>query len=139
MKKKKILIFIVSIVGLIIGHILLNPVKFGICHNQYSHNGYIGCFDDVKNAIGGIIELFSIAFFVVSIILFFVSEDVIKSWLNFVKWWLPLSLIAIAFSSADDNWMVPYPSIRTVILFLSLVIFLITSITIVIWKSRNKK
>jgi hypothetical protein len=138
MKKKKLLIFAGSVVGLIIGYILLNPVKFGICHNQYSHNGYTGCFDDIKNAIGGIIELFSIAFLIVSIILFFVSEDTIKSWLNFIKWWLPLSVIIIVFSSVEENWMVPYPSMRTITLFLSLVIFLIASISIVIWNARKK-
>jgi len=136
--KKKLLIFAVSVVGLIVGYILLNPVKFGICHNQYSYNGYNGCFDEVKSTIGGIIELFSIVFFIVSIILFFVKEEVIKSWLSFVKWWLPLSAIIVAFSSAEENWMVPYPSIRTMVLFLSLIIFLIASISIVIWKSRKK-
>lgn len=131
---KKITI-IIAIVGIVLGFILLNPTRFGICQSIYSSGGYIGCLDETKDQIGGVIELFSIALFIISFILLFVRDEVFNAWFKFSRLWLPISLIFVFIASPNDGGVLASPSSRALLIIFSLSLFLMISLGIIIWKS----
>jgi hypothetical protein len=123
----------VSMTGIAIGLVLLNPEKFGICSDVYFANGYTGCLDELKNEIGGIIEIFSIALFIVFLPLSFFSDKVFNAWFKFARVYLPVSLFLVFISSPYDTGALGTPSGGAWLMFFSLVIFVITSIAIVLY------
>ncbi|MDD5463584.1 MAG: hypothetical protein PHP62_00360 [Candidatus Moranbacteria bacterium] len=128
---------IIAIIGIAVGYVLLNPVKFGICQSTYYSNGHTGCFDEIKDQIGAVVELFSIALFVVSVPLLFSSKEVLISWFKFARIWLPVALFFTAISSPHTG-VLSSPGSRVWAVFFFLVVFLIISFVIIV-RGLNKK
>jgi hypothetical protein len=103
MTKKKVLL--ISGLGMIVGGIFLNVDKFGICNDMYVSDGYVGCFNTAQDSIGGIIELISLPLFIMTLLLFFVHDEVFNLWFKFARIWLPLGAAIVFFASSTNGGM----------------------------------
>ncbi len=95
-KKKKWIVFIVSVVVLIVGYVLSNPDLLGFCSN--SDISCVNSLTSVGNPI--LIALIPISF--ISLVLLFVKDRVFHIWEKFAKWYIPLIFLII--------WIIPTPS-----------------------------
>lgn len=134
MKKYNLIISILSLLGMIIGYSLtVYPEKLGVCNI-----GDIICIDNNPLIFGLGYPLVVISFFVfvVSITLFFVSDEIWRSWFKFSSWYLPLSVIAIAlFPSQTHNLFLTDPFDKKFASLLLSIIFLLLSLLLIALKS----
>ena len=68
----------------------------------------------------------------VSLILFFLKDEIFNSWLKFTKWYLPIAIILIVIFPSHAGFLSPD---RETITWLSAALFLIISLLIIGWKS----
>lgn len=129
MTKKKLLV--ISGIGLIVGGIFLNVDKFGICKNMYVSNGYIGCFNTTQDNIGGIIELIFVPLFIITLLLFFLRDEVFNAWFKFARIGLPVSVLVIMSASANGSF---FMSDRSITFGFVSIVFLGVSFLLIIYQ-----
>ena len=87
--------------------------------------------------------IFSFPILVLSPILFKIRNEVFSLWFSFVKWWIPLSLLAIAMAPEEIEGFISVPVklplavfLAGVFLILSLILF---SIKLFLLRKRKRK
>ncbi|GEM_PF-1677058 len=139
MKKYNFIIFALSLLGIIIGYSLVAyPETLGVCKV-----GDISCLDNsfLIFGLGRPLAITSFFVFLVSIILSFARNEVFRSWLNFAKWFLPLSIIGIIIAPTQTHnlFLVDPFDKQFASLFLSAIFFLVSLLIIAIKSWRLRK
>lgn len=96
MSYKKIitLLSFISLAGILLGiFVFCQPDQSGICMGKYYSSAF--------SVWGG-----SSAIFIVSILLFFVREEVFNSWKTFAYWWIPLSVLLILAAPSQGGGLI---------------------------------
>lgn len=142
---KKTVLF-ASLVGGVVGYVLVNPLKFGFCFSPYTFSGGAGCLDKNIPALGEVVILFSASIFVLSIITYFLHEEMFRAWLRFAYWWIPVSVFFIYLSSTSSGGGFGMPNVfdqesvslifSAWFLLISFVLMLVKYITIVDGKRK---
>lgn len=134
MKKYNSIISALSLLGVVIGYsLVVYPEKLGVCNV-----GDIICTDNNPLIFGLGYPLVTVSFFIfiVSMVLLLVRDEIWRSWFNFSKWYLPLSVVAIAlFPSQTHNLFLTDPFDKKFASLLFSAIFLLVSLLIIAIKS----
>lgn len=101
MTKKKVLIG--SIVGMMAGWTLLAVENFWFCRDTYRGYGLDECSYATQNDVVLMIEFISVPLFFVTILLFFVRDEIFNSWFRFAIIWLSLGALVIFFASSTNG------------------------------------
>lgn len=96
-RKKVLIISLLSFLGFIVAVILTSPSSFGLCPQTDRF-----CFDPYDEAIGQPLGLFSLTVFFLSLILFFLREEVFHFWKKFAIVYLSFVAI-ILFATAGES------------------------------------
>src|SRR3989338_3349372 len=114
-----------SIAGFLVGIFFANITELGVCNTGF-------CRNILEDTVGVPVGLFSVALFVLSIILLFLQEKVFRAWVKFAKWYLPIVAVIIIIFPAQAGFLSPD---RETITWLTAGVFLIASLSIIIFKS----
>jgi hypothetical protein len=130
MKKIKNILLLVS--GVITGMLVyLNNITPSQACVYLGHANSLECGDTVFNI--GIIFLVSIPIFVISIITYFMKEQIISAWLKFAYWWVPLTMFLVFLASfASGPSYFPNLLSNRLVSFLMYCLFFIISLIIII-------
>lgn len=124
MTKKNILIasFVFSTLLLVV-----NVVgTYSICGG---HGGE--CVDNLYIAV--ITCEFFLPLFLLSLVVYKMRDEIFAAWINFAKWWVPLSVLAVFVAPTySHDWMFPLDKGR-VSLGMS-ILFLLISLILITWK-----
>ena len=128
---KKILI-LVSLIGSIIGCLIIYPDKFGIC----SLIGNVNCYYNFPVfSIGEPLLNFSVCIFVVAIIINFFPENIFHFWTRFAYWWILLSALIIFLSPiTNHDWGIVNPT-REIMSWVMGGLLIIISLLLIAFKS----
>lgn len=92
MKIKQTIPFFLTLFGVALEYVAYWCVySLGTCYGSFIHQSF------------GVIKplyLFSLVTLPLAVLLVFVSSSIFKSWLKFAVWWIPLSVLIIAFASS---------------------------------------
>lgn len=140
MKKYNLVISIFSLLGIVVGYVIASPYQVGLCE---LHD--FKCFDKFpSDSFGSPLLFASISIFIISLIIYFVREEVFRSLHRFAKWYILISFFLVLITPAtiiEHNALDPIPALDkgTVTLFLSVLFFLISLLIISIksWKLRR--
>lgn len=124
MSKKNTLI--VSLLGTLIFVTLLFATKLGICGPEN-----YACTD----ALDPIAQTLSIFFpvFLLSVITYFMRDDVYRTWFRFTRWWVSLSVLATLIIPTTRDWLYPLAS-KAGVAFLSVIFFFLISLVLIAYK-----
>ena len=84
------LLFVISLISTGLGWYFGDPIGYGLCRLHDT-----GCGNFYALTLGSPIFFFSVSVLITSFILFFVREDVYKSWRRFAYWAIPISAILL--------------------------------------------
>jgi len=89
----------------------------------------------MDSAYGLIISFFPfVQLFLFSLITYKMRDEVYRTWLRFAYVWVPLSMVLIFLAPQySTDWM--FPIEKGTVAFLSSLLFVIISLTIITWKS----
>ena len=124
MKKKEILLgsWLVAIVLLLISKV----GTFSLCDGNYS------CAHALANILRSLIPLLALA--PLSLIFYFLRDEVFKAWVKFALWWIPLSIV-LSYLTPENNELFPTgPGVTAYILS---ALFVLISLIIVLVKSLS--
>lgn len=101
-KKTLILLSVVTLMILGVSFYLGDPV-----HNNLCRLHDVTCNSLYSEAIAQPMFFFSLAFLIICFVLFFVREEVYKSWRRFAIWAIPIGIIIlwIAPTSTPGTWL----------------------------------
>lgn len=129
-----------SVLAVLTGYVLSNPLVFGICNRTYIFNGRTGCLDSSIRQVGEPLLMFSVVIFLFLLVCFFLRRTAQLSWLRFAVWWIPLSAILIAITPVtNSNWMPLYSIERSTVTVLTTSLFAVISLGIIGWKQFGSK
>jgi hypothetical protein len=141
--KQKYFPFTVTLLSLVAGYLVANPLLLHLCRRIYSFNDDIGCLDKTIATIGTPLFTYALVTIPASLALIFVKKDVFNAWLRFAAWWLPLSVVLIATTSENSNsWMPIYFISKDLVTQVMASLFTIISLILIAWKTfatRSKK
>lgn len=101
---------------------------FSVSHKICGGAQYTSCVTNIDNLSLVFLPFLSLA--IVSLPIYFLSQDVFRAWIKFVYWWVPLSMGAIVISPQIGNSFFPIEKV-TVGGGLSLVFIFISVIIII--------
>ena len=135
MEKKSILV--VSILGLVFGYVLTNPVQFHFCKNTYTFNGNVGCLDSFVPTLGEFALLFSLPILLFSLITYRMRDSVFRAWATFAAVWVPISsvlLILIGLADGGGSMGIPNVLDQEFVAMILTSFFSFISLIIIGWK-----
>ena len=130
MSKKRLVIL--SLISIVIGVVLIDPIVSGICSK-----GDYSCDDLVGGGIGVTLALFSLVTFFASLLLLKMSDSVFHSWSRFAKWYIPVAAVLIFLSPTTSVGIMGFD--KEIVTWLLAGIFFIVSLGIILVKSRQSK
>jgi len=76
--------------------------------------------------------------FLLSLITYFMREEVFRSWVRFAAWWIPISMVLI-FITPTENGSFGFPSLTSpgFTAFILSALFLIISLFFILWKRAD--
>ena len=117
---------------MVLAFILSEPIKFHFCQNTYTFGNSVGCFDRFPEvAVSVLLPFFPL--FLFSLITYKLRDEVFNSWVHFVYWWIPLSIVLTLIMPDGQGGSFGLPSLidKGVVAFLVSAIFVIVSIGII--------
>lgn len=130
-KKKLLLVTILSLAGVVTGLLLIYSPLWDWC--EKSSNCDASILDEV---VAQPLVLFSFSVFLVSALLYFLREEIFRSWLRFAKWYLPLAGIAILLSRrSHGGWGYPNIFATEIVAMWTAGLFFLISLILIIYKS----
>lgn len=121
----------ISVVGIVIGFVLIQPEKFGVCQPDE----FFSCIEPLGGKIGQPLFYGSIAVSIIFLLLFFLSQQYFKNWLKYVAWIIPVSILWIALEPVTCGSMVCFDKelatwwASGIYLVLSLAVIIVTYLT----------
>ena len=128
---KKIVLWLSSSSLLVFVLLCLSQIN-SFCYNQLWCNKYWGDINKVGNYL-----YFSIPIFILSLITYFLKEQIFRTWLHFAYGWIPLSLLFVYIASQSSGGGFGIPNVfdtESVSIIFS-VLFFIISILLIFIKS----
>jgi hypothetical protein len=129
MKKSKIVwLFVLSIIGTVVGYVLTNSVKFNLCiQTQYDCRSLFNKIGDpLLYGMGALAIIFLILIFI---------PTAINAWKKFAKWYIPVATLIFIFypNPSSGDLFSPYPEqifqwLSALYVIISIVIILISKI-----------
>lgn len=94
MEYKKIILrnTLLALAGIVVGVLLLEMLKINSCNSRF-------CRYVLVDAVGIPLIFFSLSVLPLSAILYFLREEVFRSWARFAKWYLIASLVLLVLGS----------------------------------------
>lgn len=127
-KRHAIYIIFIGVFLLSIGLILSNPQYFNICDNY--------CFNPYDQGVGEPMGSSGIIFILLGLVFLFTHNKILKSWLRFAVFGVPLGIFLIALAPVQSQAGIGIFDIeREVMTWIVSVAFLIISLTLIIVKS----
>lgn len=125
-------VFLISLVGVLVITALALLQKGDFCYN----NPWCNKLWDTINFIGYSSYPF-VPLFLLSLISFFLREEVFRAWLRFTYWWLPVYIIAVYFVASNSSGGFGIPNVfdQQTVSFIFSGLFLIISLVIITIKS----
>ena len=106
---------------------------FGLCRPDiYDEWTCTGGIIDRLDDIGQALLLYPTTLFILSATLLFLQEKIFHAWAKFAKWYLPIVAVIIIIFPAQAGFLSPD---RETITWLTAGVFLIASLSIIIYKS----
>lgn len=96
-------------------------------------SGESGCITTVATI--GIIFLPALPLAVISILVYFLRDEVFQSWIRFALWWIPLSMLFTLVFQDQHGQLIS--STKQMVSFFMAVLFTAISLTLIIYKSRQ--
>ena len=131
LRKKRILLFISFIASIIL---VLIPIygTYTLCNNNESCVSLLYYFF--------FYGMFFLPLFILSLITYKLRDEVFKTWLHFVYWWVPLSVFLVFITPDSNPSILPIVTKGPVALLMSFLFLIISLIIIIIrfFTSRNK-
>lgn len=122
--KKNVLV--ISFVGFLLFIVFLFAKELGLC--ALINSSCTNTFDPIAENLSVFIPLLAL-----SIITYFMREEVYRTWLRFAQWWIPLSMLAIFIAPEyATDWMLRIE--KGSVAFFSSVLFIIISLILIAWK-----
>ncbi len=130
-------VFIWSIIFFSVTSVVVFQSNIGFCENVngYSRNCLFSNF--FEKFIGESFFDLSLSLFIVSVIIFFVRNEVFKKWVRVMRWWFPISIVLLSIiPSRGHGFLPPLISKEEVSLFVG-VLFVFSSFIIFIKESKR--
>ena len=131
-KKKPLLYFFVSLLGSVLGHVLSNSVRFGICTADETGTD-VGCILTL-NRIGDPLFYGMAALVVIFLVLYFLPKAW-DTWKKFALWFVPITAVLFIVYPEPESWDLPQ---EPVFKFISGV-YVVVSLLIILYSSLRKK
>jgi len=129
--KKKV--FWTSLIGFIFFTLLF--VFRDALYDYCFADGHCWQFWDSLDIIGALLFIFPFVF-LLSLITYFLREEVFQAWMHFAKWWIPLSIFfVLVMPDGQGGGYMPSLIDKQTIAFLMSSIFILVSLTKIISKS----
>lgn len=97
-KKRIVQIGLTALLGIIAGIFMANLGDMGLCGSKF-------CRKILEDAVGVPLALLSLSLLPISFLLYFLREEVFRSWSRFARWYLSLAAIAILLSfGSHGGW-----------------------------------
>jgi hypothetical protein len=84
------LLFVISLLGTGIGWYFGDPESYGVCQLND-----VSCGNFYAHTLGAPVFFLSFAILITSVLLFFVREEVYKSWRRFAYWAIPIGILIL--------------------------------------------
>lgn len=152
--KKKVFMLVGSAVIMLIGYLMSEVFFFefetcGVGYNRIGSGdfplapaceGYRGFLSNMDEIIGTPLFYFSLSFFIISLILFFVSNYIFVKWLKFASGYFIISWLIILSTPVSVNSFSPLTIEREIVsIWMSSLFLIISLILIIIWSIKEKK
>lgn len=103
-----------------------------LCQYAYQH---FGLDRSIYKNVAEPLFFLSVSVVSIAIVLFFLKDAVLRLWLNFAKWYLPVTVILIAISpTGEGGFLPPLVTKEAASLWLG-ILFLIISLLLIAYKS----
>jgi len=133
--KTKISSIVIATTAVVIGYIISHPLVFHICNDIYQFKGNTGCLDDTVQSVGIPLLIFSLWVLFITILVFFMTDQVFRSWIILSVFLIPIcGLFIVSTPISSHAFMDLYPFYRDDAARLSGEIFAAVSLIIIIWK-----
>ena len=96
-------------------------------------SGESGCVTTI--ATMGVIFLPALPLAVISILVYFLRDEIFQSWIRFTLWWIPLSMLFTLVFQDQHGQLIS--STKQMVSFFMAVLFTAISLTLIIYKSRQ--
>ncbi len=128
-----------KLISILLGSLLFSIITLGFC---YSPLGNV-CASRTGEGVALLIIFLSTAIFVFSLILLTLQEEVLRSWLRFVKYFIPIAFLIIIFSPRGGGGFGPgfggFPDKETMTYWLTTLFSLVSIILIAVKSWRLRK
>lgn len=124
-----------SLIGLSISYIFSHPVFFGICTNTYTFGSDVGCLDKFPELISLLTFWLSLSFLSLSLITYFMRDEIFSAWWNFARWFILVivgATLLLQNAGGGGGWGISSGIAEFVILFLLYFILISVSISRII-------
>lgn len=95
----------------------------------------LGCVDSLWNIGILLLPIFPLALF--SIITYKMRDKVFNAWINFAKWWIPLTIFLTLIAPANDGSL--YPVDKGRVAFVMTALFTVLSLLVIVAKWARKE
>lgn len=99
MNHKKILggLLALSVIGILVGFFLTDPLAFGLCRSDYLYvfDGVERCRDPIADILGQPLLFGFMPLLIVFLILLFLPQPYFKNWLKYAAWYIPVGALWI--------------------------------------------
>ncbi len=135
MKNYKLAIFIMSLLGVVAGYGIVYPEKIGLC--ALGNNTCIYSFPVFT--LGHPLFFLSLSIFAISIVLYFVRDEIFKAWGKFAAVFIPLSIVLVYLAPIQSSdWIFPLDK-KLAASLLARLFFLLSLLIIAIKSGRLRK
>lgn len=136
--KKTVLFSAIGIFGLVF--VVNEPIMFGLCKNiamwesgtKYCNDGSI-----IAESVGLLALSLSLSLIFLSLITYWMKEQIFRAWIRFAYWWIPLTIIMTYLSSGSSGGGFGIPNVFDAgfVLFVFSFLFFVISLIIIIYKT----
>ncbi|MBM3261623.1 hypothetical protein FJY93_04385 [Candidatus Kaiserbacteria bacterium] len=78
--------------------------------------------------------IFAPVMFILSLITYFLREEVFRTWIRFTYWWVPLSFVVVLFAGSRPSANIVGLSDQEIFGFLTWSLYVLISLVTIIWK-----
>lgn len=134
--KAKFILLIFGILTFAYYELIVFSGKIGICSN-IDHG--LSCFVDFVYLINPLVYI-SILFAIIFFMMVFISNNVLRKWINFLIYWMVIeTLLIISFPYDYGGWMSFGPTKDLASFWMSSLLLIISLILITVWQIKERK
>jgi len=131
---KKVLLFSVSVIGIIAGYLLFYPYKYGICLSGDETCLFVG----LRKSFAEPLFIFSFALFAFSVFGLFIKNEVLERWTRFGVSLSVLCWFFILITPVRSSGLLT-PDREEVSVWMSSLFLIISMVMIIIWTVQERR